>query len=346
MEEIPWGNCSYDLEMDHEVTESLCDTNNTFEEEFLRDIFHQTPQDLFMSLPIDNNNNSSINVSHSTDQHVAEKPSSYILSFDKSSILLPPTQQHIDHLKCSLPLSSKSKANQSSNSRKRRSASETLDHIMAERKRRKEIRMMFIELSAILPGLKKTDKSYKLREAVNYVKQFKERVKELEQDIKKRDKEFVNTLTRSHLFIDNDVAIIGASTGFLEQDIKKRDKESVNTLTRSHLFIDNDVAIGEKKTEESYECNQSLPQVEARVLGKEVLIRVHCVMQKEIVVNIMSQLQLHHLSITTSSILPFRNTLNINIVAQMDDNCNLIVKALVKKLKLVATLQTCDDVQQ
>ncbi|KAL5056811.1 hypothetical protein RYX36_028415 [Vicia faba] len=296
--------------MDHEVTESLCDTNNTFEEEFLRDIFHQTPQDLFMSLPIDNNNNSSINVSHSTDQHVAEKPSSYILSFDKSSILLPPTQQHNDPLKRSLPLSSKSKANQSSNSRKRRSASETLDHIMAERKRRKEIRMMFIELSAILPGLKKANKSYVLREAVNYVKQLKERVKEL------------------------------------EQDIKKRDKESVNTLTRSHLFIDNDVAIGEKKTEESYECNQSLPQVEARVLGKEVLIRVHCVMQKEIVVNIMSQLQLHHLSITTSSILPFRNTLNINIVAQMDDNCNLIVKALVKKLRLVATLQTCDDVQQ
>ncbi|XP_058777129.1 transcription factor bHLH18-like [Vicia villosa] len=286
MEENPWGNCSYDLEMDHEVTESLCDTNNIFEEEFLRDIFPQTPQDLFPSLPIANNNSSINVVSPSTDQHVAEMPSSCILSFDKSTVLLPPTQQrNNDPLKHSR--------------NRRRSPTASLDHIMAERKRRKEITMKFIELSALLPGLKKTDKGYVLREAINHVKQLEERVKEL------------------------------------EQDIKKRDMESVT----------NDVAIGEKNSEESYECNQSLPQVEAIVLGKEVLIRVHCVRQKGIVVDIMSQLQLHHLSITSSNILPFRNTLGINIVAQMDDDCNLIVKALVKKLRLVATLQTCDDVQ-
>ncbi|XP_058777130.1 uncharacterized protein LOC131651486 [Vicia villosa] len=280
MEENLWGNCSYDLEMYHEVTESLCNTNNSFEEEFLRDIFPQTPQDLFTSLPIANNDSSINVVSHSTDQHVAEKPSSCILSFDKSTVLLPPTQQHKDPLKHSR--------------NRRRSPTASLDHIMSERKRRKEITMKFIELSALLPGLKKTDKGYVLREAINHVKQLERRVKEL------------------------------------EQDIKKRDMESVT----------NDVAIGEKNTEESYECNQSLPQVEAVVLGKEVLIRVYCVRQKGIVVDIMSQLQLHHLSITTSNILPFRNTLSINIVAQMDGDCNLIVKALVKKLRLVAKLQT------
>lgn len=94
-----------------EVTESLCDTNNTFEEEFLRDIFHQTPQDLFTSLPIANDDSSINVVSHSTA---------------------------------------------------------SLDHIMSERKRRKEITIKFIELSALLPGLKKVSLSINSNFKVKY----------------------------------------------------------------------------------------------------------------------------------------------------------------------------------
>jgi len=47
-----------------------------------------------------------------------------------------------------------------------------------------------------------------------------------------------------------------------------------------------------------------------------VLIKIHCGMQEGIVVNIMSQLQLLHLSITTTNVLPFGNTLDIAIIAQ------------------------------
>jgi len=78
-------------------------------------------------------------------------------------------------------------------------------------------------------------------EAINYVKQLEERVKEL------------------------------------EEDIKKKDAGSVRTITRSH-------AIGEMNTEECYGRNESVLEVEARVLGKKVLIKIHCGMQEGIVV--------------------------------------------------------------
>jgi hypothetical protein len=125
------------------MEEHLCHTNSTFDEEFLRDILYQTPQDQF-SVPIATTglvNNSSINVSHST-QHAEENPT--------NSLSIPTIEQHHD----SLPLSS-STDNQGSNSKKPRSASETLDHIMSERNRRQLLTSKIIELSAFIPGLKK-----------------------------------------------------------------------------------------------------------------------------------------------------------------------------------------------
>jgi len=143
------------------MEECLSHTNNIFDEEFMKDILNQTPQDQ-SSVPIATtdlvNNNSSINVCHSTQhEHAAEKltsslpiPTTYILSYDKSTTLLAPTEQHHD----SLHLSS-SKIKQGSNSKKPRSASETLDHIMSERNRRQLLTSKIIELSAFIPGLKK-----------------------------------------------------------------------------------------------------------------------------------------------------------------------------------------------
>ncbi|KAL5143654.1 Transcription factor bHLH25 [Glycine soja] len=64
--------------------------------------------------------------------------------------------------------------------KKVRRSCETRHHIIAERKRRQELTGSIIALSATIPGLKKMDKAYVLREAVNYTKQLQERVKELE----------------------------------------------------------------------------------------------------------------------------------------------------------------------
>lgn len=102
----------------------------------------------------------------------------------------------------------------------------------------------------------------------------------------------------------------------LEEDIKKKGAGSLITITRSHLLDDNDTAMGEMNTKECYRHNETFPELEVRVLGKEVLIKIRCGKQKEILVNIILQLQILHLSITTTNVLPFGNTLNITIIAQ------------------------------
>lgn len=124
------------------------------------------------------------------------------------------------------------------------------------------------------------DKAHVLGEAINYVKQLQERVKELEEDMKKNG-----------------------------------GVESVITIARSHLCIEDDTAT----EEECYGLNEALPEVEARVLGKQVLIKIHCGKQKGILLNIMSQLERLHLSITTTNVLPFGNTLDITIIAQVNN---------------------------
>uniref|UniRef100_A0ACD5X5W7 Uncharacterized protein n=2 Tax=Avena sativa TaxID=4498 RepID=A0ACD5X5W7_AVESA len=56
------------------------------------------------------------------------------------------------------------------------------DHVMAERKRREKINRRFIELSAVIPGLKRMDKATILSDAVRYVKEQQEKLKALEED--------------------------------------------------------------------------------------------------------------------------------------------------------------------
>ncbi|TVU45756.1 hypothetical protein EJB05_05255, partial [Eragrostis curvula] len=50
-------------------------------------------------------------------------------------------------------------------------------HIIAERKRREKINQRFIELSTVIPGLKKMDKATILSDATRYVKELQEKLK-------------------------------------------------------------------------------------------------------------------------------------------------------------------------
>ncbi|KAF8728880.1 hypothetical protein HU200_018175 [Digitaria exilis] len=50
------------------------------------------------------------------------------------------------------------------------------EHIIAERKRREKISQRFVELSAVIPGLKKMDKATILSDATRYVKELQEKL--------------------------------------------------------------------------------------------------------------------------------------------------------------------------
>ncbi|XP_027906139.1 transcription factor bHLH18-like [Vigna unguiculata] len=69
---------------------------------------------------------------------------------------------------------------------KRRSISQTSKHIMVERKRREKISTLLIELSAMLPGLKKMDKLSIISKTIDYVKYLQNRIKDLQEVNNKR----------------------------------------------------------------------------------------------------------------------------------------------------------------
>jgi len=100
----------------------------------------------------------------------------------------------------------------------------------------------------------------------------------------------------------------------LQQRIAVLEKASNNNnnsvksliITKSHLC--------------STSCEQnSNIEVEARGLENEVLIRIYCEQRKDIMLNLITLLKDLHLSVTTSTLLPFGNSLlNIIIVAQVN----------------------------
>ncbi|CAL9049961.1 unnamed protein product [Musa banksii] len=71
------------------------------------------------------------------------------------------------------------------------------DHVIAERKRRDRLKQQFLELSTIIPGLKKTDKASLLGDAINYIRQLEEKVKTLEEKASEKTVASTNLVEKS-----------------------------------------------------------------------------------------------------------------------------------------------------
>ncbi|KAL3845702.1 hypothetical protein ACJIZ3_003105 [Penstemon smallii] len=96
-----------------------------------------------------------------------------------------------------------------------RTPAQALDHVVAERKRRKKLGQHFISLSKVVPGLNKLDKASLLEDAIKHLKALKERVNALEQE------EIIKSNDESE--DDNDININGISSSKLSGlEIKAR----------------------------------------------------------------------------------------------------------------------------
>ncbi|XVE86931.1 hypothetical protein DITRI_Ditri18aG0074700 [Diplodiscus trichospermus] len=154
------------------------------------------------------------------------------------------------------------------------------DHVIAERKRREKLGQRFISLSALIPGLKKTDKNSVLGEAIKYMKQLQERV---------------NTL---------------------EEQVAKKKVESVIFVRKTQIYADDDTSSSDENFDS--QSNKPFPEIEARVSDKDVLIRIHCEKNKGCIPNIINEVEKLHLSVLNSNVLPFgQATHDITIVAQV-----------------------------
>ncbi|PON83390.1 Basic helix-loop-helix transcription factor [Trema orientale] len=180
--------------------------------------------------------------------------------------------------------------------------SQTKDHILAERKRREKLSQRFIALSAIVPGLKKMDKASVLGDAIKYMKQLQEKVKTLEEHTRKKNMESVVFVKKSQLFAD-------------------KDNPSSNENFSGGPF------------------NEPLPEIEARVCDKNVLIRIHCEKKKGVMEKTIAEIEKLHLTVINSSCMTFGSSaLDVTIIAQMDMEFSLTMQDLVKNLRLAFNL--------
>ncbi|XP_050205361.1 transcription factor bHLH19-like [Mercurialis annua] len=173
------------------------------------------------------------------------------------------------------------------------------DHVMAERKRREKLSQRFIALSAVIPGLKKMDKASVLGDAIKYVKNLQERIKILEDQSAMKSMESIVFVKKSKVYVDDD------------------ESSSTNEINSGEI------------------CDQSqLPEIEARVSDKDVLIKIHCEKQNNCIVKILYAVEKFHLNIRNCRVVPFGNsTLDVTIVAQMDGEFSMTIKDLLRNLR-------------
>ncbi|KAL5217450.1 hypothetical protein ABZP36_018134 [Zizania latifolia] len=176
-----------------------------------------------------------------------------------------------------------------------RPVSQNQEHIMAERKRREKLSQRFIALSKIVPGLKKMDKASVLGDAIKYVKQLQEQMKGLEEEARRRPVEAAVLVKKSQLSADDDD---GSSC------------------------------------DENFDGGEAgLPEIEARVSERTVLVKIHCENRKGVLITALTEVESIGLTIMNTNVLPFTtSSIDITIMATAGEDFSLSVKDIVKKL--------------
>lgn len=216
------------------------------------------------------------------------------------------------------------KKSETKQQKRKREPHQVHHHIIAERKRRELLTQRFIALSAIVPGLKKMDKTTVLGEAIKYLQELQEKVKALEEETAKRTVESVMVVKKSQLIIDND----GVDDNYSSCSLA--DNNSTN-ITNT----------GGSGGGSGGGTNDSLPEIEVKVSGNTLLLKVYCEKQKGILSKLFAELEKHDISITSSYIIPFGCSVSdITIVAQMEKGLDKNVKELVRALDSALRMQS------
>ncbi|CAL5097060.1 unnamed protein product [Urochloa decumbens] len=173
-------------------------------------------------------------------------------------------------------------------------ASYPLDHIIAERKRREKLNKRLIELSTVIPGLKKMDKATILSDAAKYVKELQQRLKEMEE-----------------------AEAAGRSVK------KPRHGGAVAAPDEN----------GSPSAASSGPPKPALPEIQARFSEKTVMVRVHCGDDKGAAVAVLGEVEELGLSIVHANVMPFSaSTVIITITAKMEEGFAVTAEEIVGRL--------------
>ncbi|XP_044949762.1 transcription factor bHLH18-like [Hordeum vulgare subsp. vulgare] len=173
------------------------------------------------------------------------------------------------------------------------------EHVMAERKRREKINRRFIELSTVIPGLKKMDKATILSDAVRYVKEQQEKLKAFED----RDVRSIDSVV-----LVKRPCISGVDDGC---------PSPPSGATRGGLQT----------------ARISLPEIEATLSEINVMVRIHCEDGKGVLVTLLAEVEGLHLTITHTNVVSFpASTLIVNLIAKLDEGFTVTADDIIRKL--------------
>ncbi|CAL4926605.1 unnamed protein product [Urochloa decumbens] len=176
------------------------------------------------------------------------------------------------------------------------------DHIIAERKRREKINQRFIELSTVIPGLKKMDKATILSDATKYVKELQEKLKDLE---------------------------AGGSSG--------RSVETVVLVKSPCLHAAAAAPDGDGSplsvSSGTPAARKQMPEIEARFSEKSVMVRITCENGKGVAVKLLAEVEELRLSIIHANVMPFpAGTLILTITAKVEEGFTVTAEEIVGRL--------------
>ncbi|KAG2546923.1 hypothetical protein PVAP13_9KG057600 [Panicum virgatum] len=171
------------------------------------------------------------------------------------------------------------------------SAPYSQDHIIAERKRREKINQRFIELSTVIPGLKKMDKATILSDATRYVRELQEKLRALQKD-----------------------GGGGGGGRGMESAVLGSKKARIAAPDDDEDGGAHPNAAGGPAATR----NNALPEIEVRISeGNAVMVTIHCRDAKGVVVRSLAEVEGLHLSITHTNVVQFSAAvLIINIMAK------------------------------
>lgn len=133
------------------------------------------------------------------------------------------------------------------------------------------------------------DKASVIEGAIKYLKQLEERIKKYEEEEEQEG----------------------------DKKRKRREESAVSSKRPRAFYNYDDASSSVENSDGSFE--QSSPDIEVRTSGEEVLLNVLCKKHSGIMVGFLSQLEKFHLSITSSSFMPFgEGMLLITAVAQVN----------------------------
>lgn len=113
----------------------------------------------------------------------------------------------------------------------------------------------------------------------------------------------------------------------LQERLKVLEEHNKNGPVVESLVMDNKPGVIHESW--SDDGSESVSHVDARVLDKDVLIRILCQKQKGVLVKLLEEIQKLHLFVVTSNVLPFGDSINITIVAKVNKSYCIFLFFLV-----------------